>query len=275
MFWWLLLHQSAQVVQECLRSIPAAVSDGPEATTVVVDNASTDETLALVEEVAPDVEKLSLSTNDGYAAVNAAMARFMTAETDAVMVLNPDVRLEAGSIASLLEALEVPGVGIAVPLLTHESGSLQPSLRREPTVLRALGEAVLGGDLAGRFPILGEVVVDPESYSRPNRVAWATGAAMLISSECLRSVGAWDESYFLALGGDRLLPACQGPRLRGDVLARRRGRSHRGRVELLAQAVVDPHAESDTTVPFPSRHPEFHGLRCCRAAERVHQGRAR
>ena len=47
-------HQSAQVVQECLRSIPAAVSDGPEATTVVVDNASTDETLALVEEVAPD-----------------------------------------------------------------------------------------------------------------------------------------------------------------------------------------------------------------------------
>ena len=191
-------HQSAQVVQECLRSIPAAVSDGPEATTVVVDNASTDETLALVEEVAPDVEKLSLSTNDGYAAaINAAMARFMTAETDAVMVLNPDVRLEAGSIASLLEALEVPGVGIAVPLLTHESGSLQPSLRREPTVLRALGEAVLGGDLAGRFPILGEVVVDPESYSRPNRVAWATGAAMLISSECLRSVGAWDESYFL------------------------------------------------------------------------------
>ena len=82
------------------------------------------------------------------------------------------------------------------PLIRHEDGTPAKSLRRTPTVLRALGEAVLG-ERAGRYPSLGETVVDPAAYRRPGVTDWATGAAMLISADCARACGPWDESFFL------------------------------------------------------------------------------
>ena len=76
-------------------------------------------------------------------------------------------------------------------------GAVLRSLRREPTVLRAVGEAVVGGERAGRYRHWGEVVSDPDSYTHAKEADWATGAAMLVSRECLAAVGPWDESFFL------------------------------------------------------------------------------
>jgi GT2 family glycosyltransferase len=84
-----------------------------------------------------------------------------------------------------------------VPRLLNPGGSLQPSLRRTPTVGRALAEAVIGGDLAGRVGTIGELVVNPREYDHPGPAAWATGAAMLLSAEAIRDLGPWDESFLL------------------------------------------------------------------------------
>ncbi len=65
-------------------------------------------------------------------------------------MLNPDVRLEPEALVRMLRALHHPGTGIVVPRLEDAAGRLQRSLRREPTVLRALGQALLG-ERAGRF----------------------------------------------------------------------------------------------------------------------------
>jgi hypothetical protein len=48
---------------------------------------------------------------------------------------------------------------LSLPQIRTDNGTLARSLRREPTLLRALGEAVLGVR-AGRFAALGESVVD-------------------------------------------------------------------------------------------------------------------
>jgi glycosyltransferase involved in cell wall biosynthesis len=63
-------------------------------------------------------------------------------------------------------------------------------------VLRALGQALLG-ERAGHIPLIGETVTRGGSYIHPVAADWATGAAMLISRQCLEAVGGWDESYFL------------------------------------------------------------------------------
>lgn len=190
--------QSAGVIADCLGSIPGSLTGGATAKTVIVDNGSTDDTLAVARAVAPEVEQVSLGRNDGYAAgINAGIRHGMTPGTDAVLVLNPDVRLGISTVSTLLDELDQAGVGLAVPKLVDEAGHLQQSLRREPTVVRAFGEAVLGGRLAGRVPYLGEVVTNPKSYERGRYADWATGAAMLISADCLAKVGPWDESFFL------------------------------------------------------------------------------
>src|SRR5690606_17809641 len=83
--------------------------------------------------------------NGGYAAaVNAGIAALDLDGLDGVYVLNPDCRLRPGAIKPLLACLPEPGRGLAVPYMVNPDGSLQPSLRRRPTVGRA-GEGAGGG----------------------------------------------------------------------------------------------------------------------------------
>ena len=186
-------HNSADVLPDFLRGLKDAAT--APIRLVVVDNRSTDDSLAVLADQAPEATVIRSTENAGFAAgINRAID---TVEpTGPVLVLNPDVRLHAGAIDALLAAADQPGVGIVVPQLRDADGTLLFSLRREPHPVRVLGEAVLGGVRAGRLG-LGELVSSPASYQRARSADWATGACMLITADCRRRVGRWDESFFL------------------------------------------------------------------------------
>ncbi|MER6565482.1 glycosyltransferase family 2 protein [Streptomyces sp. NPDC001093] len=163
---------------------------------VVADNDSADDTVEVLQKLAPDATIVQTGRNAGYAAgINAALGA--AGEYGVALICNPDIRMRQGCAERLVERLG-DGVGIAVPLL-YEEGRDTPhySLRRESSVLRALGEAVIGNRRAGRFPRLSELVTDPAAYRRPTRADWATGALMAVSADCLAACGPWDESFFL------------------------------------------------------------------------------
>jgi len=193
----IVTFNSSRVLEGCLRSL---TSDGVDlASVVVADNDSKDGCLAIAE-AATDlpIRTVQLGRNAGYAAaINAGMAVLDMRKLDAVFVMNPDCRLRPDTLRRLAKALRQPDRGIAVPRLVNPDGTLQPSLRRAPTVGRAMAEAVLGGHLAGRIGKLGELVTDPREYERPGPVVWATGAAMLMSADAIRDIGPWDESFLL------------------------------------------------------------------------------
>lgn len=192
-------YNSARVLGDCLRSLPLGAKGVELTDVVVVDNASRDSTLELAETFTDlPMRTVQMGRNAGYAAgINAGVNELDLATLDSVLVINPDCRLSPGGVATLQEVLTVPGCGIAVPRLVNPDGSLQPSLRRTPTVRRALAEAVIGGTRAGRIGKLGELVTDPREYEHPAPAAWATGAAMLISVNALLQIGPWDESFLL------------------------------------------------------------------------------
>lgn len=189
---------SASVLPALLSSLSAGLRGVGSRELVIVDNASTDRTAALAASLAPEATLVGTGSNAGYAAgINAGLAAARR-PSDAVLVINPDVRLEPECAVRLLRGLRShPDAGIAVPRIRHPDDTLARTLRREPSVLRALGEAVLGGRIAGRWTSLGEVVVAPEAYEAPAEVAWASGALMLVSRACLERTGPWDESFFL------------------------------------------------------------------------------
>jgi GT2 family glycosyltransferase len=191
----IVTYNSGRVLADCLRSLPAGFGEvGYEV--VVADNASADDTVAVAHELAPNVRVAVLKRNRGYAAgVNAAIAEARA--TEAVYVLNPDARLYPGSVRPLIDALDDRATGIAVPKLLNDDGELQFSLRREPTVTRAFGEAVIGGRRAARTKRFGEIIGVPGAYEHPTTCDWASGAAMLVARRCLDAVGPWDESFFL------------------------------------------------------------------------------
>jgi GT2 family glycosyltransferase len=187
-------YNSADVIDGLLSSLDAGLGS-LRAQVVIVDNSSSDATVDRLSAV-PGLDVVPLADNRGYSAgINVGLER--TADAPAVLVLNPDLRLGAGSVARLLETARQPSVGVVVPQMQTPEGAIYHSLRREPTCSRALGAAVLGGRVAARFPRLSETVVDDRTYLVPGDVDWATGAAMLMTRACLDAVGPWDESFFL------------------------------------------------------------------------------
>lgn len=162
---------------------------------VVADNASSDRSSELAEGHPIGARVVRTGRNGGYSAgINAAIA---TVRDDAdVLILNSDIRLSRGSVRRLVEPFGSNTVAVAVPRILHEDGSLYLSLRREPSVITAWADALLGSKLGSGLD-LGECVCAPRHYDAPGAVDWASGAALAVSAEARAAIGSWDESFFL------------------------------------------------------------------------------
>ncbi|WP_411732510.1 WecB/TagA/CpsF family glycosyltransferase [Paeniglutamicibacter sp.] len=162
---------------------------------VVADNGSADGTMQRLA-AHSDVISVPTESNLGYAGgINAI--RSLAGDCSAVLILNPDLTVGPGAIAAMLDRLSLSDAGIVVPRLLQGDGTTYPSLRREPTLGGALGDALLGERFPQRPGWASEIDFDPECYAHPHQVDWATGAALLIDAELEGRLGAWDEQFFL------------------------------------------------------------------------------
>lgn len=187
---------SEPLLDELIASLPAGAGDDIDWELVVADNDSRDGSVDRVRLLLPEALIVETGRNGGYAAgINAAVAA--AGHRDAYLVLNPDVRLTPGCLPTLLRVLDDPEVGIAVPHLVDGDGVLIVSMRRAPSLLRAIGDMALGTVRAGRFDVLGEMITDPRRYQSPSRTEWAEGSTQLISRRAWSACGPWDESFFL------------------------------------------------------------------------------
>jgi GT2 family glycosyltransferase len=191
-------YNSAPLLPELIDSLEPGLA-GLSWQLIVVDNASSDGSAELAAQLAPTATIVATGRNAGYAAgINAGVAA--APPFTALLVLNPDVRLGPGCVADLLPVLRTPGpprTGLAVPRLVDGDGVRIDTMRREPTIVRTLADAVLGAQRAGRVGTLGEMVTDPRHYETAAVTDWAEGSTLLISSDCWAAAGPWDESYFL------------------------------------------------------------------------------
>jgi N-acetylglucosaminyl-diphospho-decaprenol L-rhamnosyltransferase len=186
-------YNSADDIGGLLASLPAA-TEGLNVRCIVVDNGSVDTTVEVASGVA-GVVCIETGRNLGYAGgVN--VGRAYARPYASLLILNPDVRLEPGCVTRLWAALKDPRVGITVPRMADGSGKLFYSLRREPSVSRAVGDALFGNRFPGRPSWFSEVVRNHTSYSSRASFDWAGGAALLISASCDEAVDAWDEDRF-------------------------------------------------------------------------------
>ena len=190
-----VMYNSASLLPALLDSLHAGLR-GLTWNLTLVDNASTDDSAETARRLAPQATFFANGRNGGYAAgINAGVRA--APPHSAVLVLNPDVRLADGCVAELAPALDEPGIGIAVPRLENGRGDLIYSMRREPTLLRAVADTTIGALRAGRFRALGEVVSDRRHYDRRQLTDWSEGSVMLVSSKCMAATTGWDESFFL------------------------------------------------------------------------------
>lgn len=161
---------------------------------LVVDAGSSDGTPDAIEREFGEV-RVFRRENRGFAASNnVALA---VAQGRYVLLLNPDVEIRSGGLDELVEAMDArPGVGLASVIQRGSDGELQASIRRFPSPLRSLGEALF----AAYWPALRgfqELETRPDRYEREGEAEWLVGAFLIARREAAQAVGPLDERFFL------------------------------------------------------------------------------
>jgi N-acetylglucosaminyl-diphospho-decaprenol L-rhamnosyltransferase len=165
-------------------------------TVIMADNGSTDGAPEEAVQRYPNARLLHTGGNLGYGtAVNRAVAE-ITPESEFVVVANPDVQWGPHSIDALLEAAERwPRAGSLGPLIRDPDGSVYPSARHLPSLIRGGMHAVVAPFWKSN-PWTAEYRQErTEPSERP--VGWLSGSCLLLRRSAFDEVSGFDERYFM------------------------------------------------------------------------------
>jgi N-acetylglucosaminyl-diphospho-decaprenol L-rhamnosyltransferase len=189
-------HGAEALLRRCLRSLAEHPVASGEMRVTVVDSGSPDGTPDMVADEFPEVRLLRRG-NVGFSAANNLVLRQTQAE--AVLLLNPDTELYAGTLDAALARLRSEDrIGMVGVKLVTESGELDHACKRSfPTPLSALAHftGVGRGDDAGAA--LSQYRATHLGDDEPGEVDAVNGAFMLCRTTAVREVGLLDEGYWL------------------------------------------------------------------------------
>ena len=180
--------------REQLRACVEPLLDTPEAHVIVVDNASPDASLDVVQGL--PVTAIQRSSNGGFATgVNAG---WRAGSSPYVLLLNPDARIGAESLRALTSVLdEAPEVGAVAPRIVNDDGSLDHSQRRFPRLRSTYARALFLHRIFPAAAWTDELVRDEDAYSDRRTPEWVSGACVLVRREALVELDGLDEGFFM------------------------------------------------------------------------------
>nr|WP_090342130.1 glycosyltransferase family 2 protein [Mycolicibacterium malmesburyense]CRL72510.1 putative glycosyltransferase [Mycolicibacterium malmesburyense] len=179
-------------------------------TVVMADNGSTDGAPEEALERHPNARLLRTGGNLGYgSAVNRAVAEYLkdSDNNDFFVVANPDVQWGPRSIDIMLEAAaRWPRAGSLGPLIRDPDGSVYPSARHQPSLVRGGMHAVVG-PFWKTNPWTAEYRQERREPSERS-VGWLSGSCLLLRRSAFEEISGFDERYFMYMEdvdlGDRL-----------------------------------------------------------------------
>jgi len=183
------------LLRRCLASILAGA--GPlDLDVIVVDNASSDGSAAMVRAEFPQVRLVANDQNLGFTAANnqgLALARGRH-----LLLLNPDAEVVGDALSVLVHYLDAhPSTGVVGPRLFYPDGTAQPSRRRFPTLATALVESTVVQEWWPDNRILRRYYVADVPDDLPQPVDWLVGACLLVRRAAFEQVGGLDDGFFM------------------------------------------------------------------------------
>ena len=177
---------------KCLDAINRTAGD-LDTEILVVDNASSDGSQAMVRQGFPQVTLIANHENVGFArGNNQAMA---ASHGQYALLVNSDAFVWPGAIQALVKLADSqPQAGIVGAQLINADESFQashtpfPTLWRELLILSGLGRLMHGR----WYPSCG-----PEEDKGPQIVDYVEGACLLVRRKAFEDVGGLDEAYFM------------------------------------------------------------------------------
>jgi N-acetylglucosaminyl-diphospho-decaprenol L-rhamnosyltransferase len=166
-------YNTAQLTMDCLTSLQTC--GGLEKEIFVVDNCSTDNSVALIRERFPAVKVIANQLNRGFGAANNQALPHCLARY--VIFLNPDTTICKDTLQKAVFYMdENLHIGLAGAKILNPDGTLQPSV-------------------SYRYP--GEKFADSELAGLAGKIACVMGAFMIARKELITQIGGFDEDFFL------------------------------------------------------------------------------
>ena len=175
-------------IEQCLDSLA-----GVE--TVVVDNGSSDGTVAFVRERYPEVRVVESENRGLGAGWNLGIRETSSAY---VLLLNADAWLADSALERLVDFADGrPRAAVIGPRLLNPDGTLQRSVRGYPTIWRLATEYLFLRKLAPGSSALNAFYAGGFAHDEVREVEVVMGACMLVRRAAIEQVGECDEDYFL------------------------------------------------------------------------------
>jgi GT2 family glycosyltransferase len=178
-----------ELTMRCLRALAAC--DYPALRVVVVDNASSDDSVARIRAACPGVTLLQAPTNLGYAAGHALAWRDVEGTADAIWLLNSDTEPEAGALRALVDAWREHGDALyaGAPLRAAPGGGTMLHFPAKFLAPDAVPSA-LRRDLPQSYD-------DGWAHAAPRKVGALSGSCLLVPRAVIERHGWLDPAWFL------------------------------------------------------------------------------
>lgn len=163
---------------------------------IVADNASEDDSVAMVQQRYPEVRIVANERNLGFGAGNNraiphSRGRF-------VLFLNSDTIVTEGAFDRLIDYADSrPDAAIFGPKLLNRDGSLQYSCRSFPNLGTGFFRNTPLGRLFPRNRFSTDYLLSNWDHNSPRDVDWVSGSALMIRRSVLMQLGGFDEGFFM------------------------------------------------------------------------------
>jgi GT2 family glycosyltransferase len=178
------------LLRDCLQSVLTGLG-ALQAEVIVVDNASSDGSVAMVRDAFPAVQLIETGRNLGFAGGNNVALR--VAQGRHVMLLNTDTLVHGDVLPRSVAWMDAhPEVGVMGPRVLNTDGTVQPSSSAFPS-LKNLAMQTLG---LTRIRRLDRYRMTGWDRTTEARVEVISGAAMFVRHAAMEEVGLLDEAFF-------------------------------------------------------------------------------
>ncbi len=156
----------------------------------IADNASTDDSIAFLQNTYPSIQIITLAQNYGFAkGYNEALKNL---QEDVFVLLNSDIEVNSDWIQPVINLMNSnPNIGACQPkILDQKNKQLFEYAGASGGFIDYLGYPYCRGR------IFNEIEIDEGQYNDATPIFWATGACMFVKNKVYWDAGGLDEDYF-------------------------------------------------------------------------------
>ncbi|NUN64581.1 glycosyltransferase family 2 protein [Pseudanabaena biceps] len=189
----LVNYNGSKFLHECLNSIQK-FGEFNNWEVIIVDNASTDNSISIIINNFPSFKLICSHTNWGFSKANNLAVR--SSQGEYLLFLNTDTILTKNTPEVLLNHLNLnKNIGIISPRITFENGRYQLSCGDLPNLLSEFIDKIRYAFDNEFYDFLSTFY--DRQYSKVQEVGWVTGACMMMRRDVFEQIDGFDENFFM------------------------------------------------------------------------------